>query len=159
MLKTLFAQVKQYKKVSVITPIITALEVVMELLIPMVMASIIDDGIEKGNMRHVYLCGGIMLVLAALGLIFGILAGRLAAYASSGYACNLRDAMFANIQTFSFHNIDKYSTAGLVTRMTTDVSNMQLAFQMLLRICTRAPLMLIFALVMSIIINPQLSMV
>lgn len=159
MLKTLFAQVKQYKKVAVITPIITALEVVMELLIPMVMASIIDDGIEKGNMRHVYLCGGIMLVLAALGLIFGILAGRLAAYASSGYACNLRDAMFANIQTFSFHNIDKYSTAGLVTRMTTDVSNMQLAFQMLLRICTRAPLMLIFALVMSIIINPQLSMV
>ena len=159
MLKTLFAQVKQYKKVAVITPIITALEVIMELLIPMVMASIIDDGIEKGNMRHVYLCGGIMLVLAALGLTFGILAGRLAAYASSGYACNLRDAMFANIQTFSFHNIDKYSTAGLVTRMTTDVSNMQLAFQMLLRICTRAPLMLIFALVMSIIINPQLSMV
>ncbi len=159
MLKTLFAQVKQYKKVAVITPIITALEVIMELLIPMVMASIIDDGIEKGNMRHVYLCGGIMLVLAALGLTFGILAGRLAAYASSGYACNLRDAMFANIQTFSFHNIDKYSTAGLVTRMTTDVSNMQLAFQMLLRICTRAPLMLIFALVMSIIINPQLSMI
>lgn len=159
MLKTLFAQVKQYKKVAVITPIITALEVIMELLIPMVMASIIDDGIEKGNMQHVYLCGGIMLVLAALGLTFGILAGRLAAYASSGYACNLRDAMFANIQTFSFHNIDKYSTAGLVTRMTTDVSNMQLAFQMLLRICTRAPLMLIFALVMSIIINPQLSMV
>ncbi len=159
MLKTLFAQVKQYKKVAVITPIITALEVIMELLIPMVMASIIDDGIEKGNMRHVYLCGGIMLVLAALGLTFGILAGRLAAYASSGYACNLRDAMFANIQTFSFHNIDKYSTAGLVTRMTTDVNNMQLAFQMLLRICTRAPLMLIFALVMSIIINPQLSMV
>lgn len=159
MLKTLFAQVKQYKKVAVITPIITALEAVMELLIPMVMASIIDDGIEKGDMRHVCLCGLIMLVLAALGLTFGILAGRLAAYASSGYACNLRDAMFANIQTFSFQNIDKYSTAGLVTRMTTDVSNMQLAFQMLLRICTRAPIMLIFALTMSIIINPQLSMV
>ena len=159
MLKTLFAQVKQYKKVAIITPVITALEAVMELLIPMVMASIIDDGIQKGNMNHVYLCGGIMLGLAALGLTFGILAARFAAYASSGYACNLRDAMFANIQTFSFHNIDKFSTAGLVTRLTTDVSNMQLAFQMLLRICTRAPIMLIFALIMSILINPQLSMV
>ncbi len=159
MIRTLFAQVKQYKKVAIITPIITALEAVMELLIPMVMASIIDDGIKKGDMCHVYLCGGIMLVLAALGLTFGILAGRLAAYASSGYACNLRDAMFTNIQTFSFHNIDKFSTAGLVTRLTTDVSNMQLAFQMLLRICTRAPIMLIFALIMSIIINPRLSMI
>lgn len=157
MLKTLFSQVKQYKTVSIITPIITALEVVTELSIPMVMASIIDDGIQKGDMQHVYLCGGLMLLLALLGLLFGVVAGRMAAYASSGFACNLRNAMFDNIQTFSFHNIDRFSTAGLVTRMTTDVSNVQLSYQMLLRICTRAPMMLIFALVMSIIISPRIS--
>lgn len=158
MIKTIFAQVKQYKRVSIITPFITALEVLMEILLPLVMASIIDDGIETGNMQHVFLCGGIMLVLAALSLTFGILAGRLAAEASTGFACNLRDGLFSNIQTFSFHNIDKYSTAGLVTRLTTDVTNIQNAYQMLLRICTRAPIMLISALVMSIVINPRLSL-
>lgn len=158
MIKTIFAQVKQYKRVSIITPVITALEVLMEILLPLVMASIIDDGIETGNMQHVFLCGGIMLLLAALSLTFGILAGRLAAEASTGFACNLRDGLFSNIQTFSFHNIDKYSTAGLVTRLTTDVTNIQNAYQMLLRICTRAPIMLISALVMSIVINPRLSL-
>lgn len=158
MIKTIFAQVKQYKRVSIITPFITALEVLMEILLPLVMASIIDDGIETGNMQHVFLCGGIMLLLAALSLTFGILAGRLAAEASTGFACNLRDGLFSNIQTFSFHNIDKYSTAGLVTRLTTDVTNIQNAYQMLLRICTRAPIMLISALVMSIVINPRLSL-
>lgn len=158
MIKTIFAQVKQYKRVSIITPVITALEVLMEILLPLVMASIIDDGIETGNMQHVFLCGGIMLLLAALSLTFGILAGRLAAEASTGFACNLRDGLFSNIQTFSFHNIDKFSTAGLVTRLTTDVTNIQNAYQMLLRICTRAPIMLISALVMSIVINPRLSL-
>ena len=159
MIKTIFAQVKQYKRVSIITPVITALEVLMEILLPLVMASIIDDGIETGNMQHVFLCGGIMLLLAALSLTFGILAGRLAAEASTGFACNLRDGLFSNIQTFSFHNIDKFSTAGLVTRLTTDVTNIQNAYQMLLRICTRAPIMLISALVMSIVINPRLSLI
>lgn len=159
MIKTLFAQVKQYKKSSLVTPMLTVLEVILELLIPIAMASIIDDGIEKGDMRHVFLCGGAMLLMAALSLTFGILAGRTAAYASSGFACNLRDGMFSNIQTFSFHNIDKYSTAGLVTRLTTDVTNLQNSYQMILRLCTRAPIMLIFALAMAILINPRLSMI
>lgn len=159
MIKTIFAQVKQYKRVSIITPFITGLEVVMEMLLPLIMASIIDDGIEKGNMQHVFLCGIIMLVLASLCLTLGILVGRLAAEASTGFACNLRDGLFSNIQTFSFHNIDKFSTAGLVTRLTTDVTNVQNAYQMLLRICVRAPIMLISALVMSIVINPRLSLI
>lgn len=159
MIKTLLAQVKQYKKASIITPLLTILEAVMELLIPMAMASMIDDGIEKGDLRHVFLCGGIMLVMAGLSLAFGILAGRTAAYASSGFACNLRDGMFENIQTFSFRNIDKFSTAGLVTRLTTDVTNLQNSYQMILRLCTRAPIMLVFAMVMAVIINPRLSMV
>lgn len=159
MIKTIFSQVRQYKRTSIITPLLTMVEAVLELLIPMVMASIIDDGIEKGNLNHVFLCGGLMLLMAGLSLAFGILAGRTAAYASSGFACNLRDSMFAHIQTFSFHNIDKFSTAGLVTRLTTDVTNLQNAYQMILRMCFRTPVMLIFALVMSILINPRLSMV
>ena len=159
MIKTIFAQVKQYKRVSIITPFITGLEVVMEMLLPLIMASIIDDGIEKGNMQHVFLCGIIMLVLGSLCLTLGILVGRLAAEASTGFACNLRDGLFSNIQTFSFHNIDKFSTAGLVTRLTTDVTNVQNAYQMLLRICVRAPIMQISALVMSIVINPRLSLI
>ena len=157
MIKTIFAQVKQYKKVSLLTPVFTALEAVLELLIPMAMASIIDDGIQKGDLRHVFYCGALMILMAGFGLTFGILAGRTAAYASSGFACNLRDSMFAHIQTFSFHNIDKFSTAGLVTRLTTDVTNLQNAYQMILRMCVRAPVMLVFALVMSILINPGLS--
>lgn len=123
MIKTLFRQVKQYKKVSLLTPLFTALEVFMEVLIPFVMASIIDKGIDTGNIRMVYCYGGLMLVLAFLSLLFGILAGKYGAEASTGFAANLREAMYENIQTFSFSNIDKFSTAGLVTRMTTDVTN------------------------------------
>lgn len=157
MLKTLMGQIKQYKKVSAITPVFTMLEVVMEITIPLIMASLIDDGIEAGDMGHVYRYGLLMLVVAMLSLLFGALAGRFAAAASSGFACNLRDSMYENIQRYSFSNIDKYSTAGLVTRLTTDVTNMQNAFQMILRMCIRAPFMLICAMVACFKINVRLS--
>lgn len=159
MIKTLLKQIGEYKKDTIITPIFTVLEVVAELLVPFVIASLIDKGIEAGNLRNVYLYGALMIVLAFFGLVFGILAGRFAASASSGFACNLRQSMFENIQTFSFSNIDKFSTAGLVTRMTTDVTNMQMAFQMCLRIALRAPLMLICSMVMCLLINAKLSMI
>lgn len=159
MINTLLNQIGEYKKDTIITPIFTVLEVVAELLVPFVIASLIDKGIEAGNLRNVYLYGALMIVLAFFGLVFGILAGRFAASASSGFACNLRQSMFENIQTFSFSNIDKFSTAGLVTRMTTDVTNMQMAFQMCLRIALRAPLMLICSMVMCLLINAKLSMI
>lgn len=131
----------------------------MEVLIPFVTASIIDKGIEAGNIRQVLIYGGIMLVMAALSLFFAILAGRYAAKASSGLACNLRDSIYEKVQTFSFSNIDKYSTAGLVTRMTTDVTNVQNAYQMILRIAVRSPLMLICSMVMCFFISARLSMI
>ncbi len=159
MIRTLLRQVREYKRDTIITPIFTVLEVVAELLVPFVIASLIDKGIEAGNLRNVYLYGALMIVLAFFGLVFGILAGRFAASASAGFACNLRQSMFENIQTFSFSNIDKFSTAGLVTRMTTDVTNMQMAFQMCLRIALRAPLMLICSMVMCLLINARLSMI
>ena len=159
MLKTLAKEIRQYKKATILAPVFTALEVLMEILIPFVTASIIDQGIEAGNMQKVYLYGGIMLVFAVIRLFCGVMAGRYAASASSGYACNLRDAMYANIQKYSFSNIDKYSTAGLVTRMTTDVTNVQNAYQMILRIASRAPLMLICSMVMCFVINVRLSLI
>lgn len=131
----------------------------MEVLIPLVISLIIDRGIEAGNIQQIYFYGGIMVIMAMASLIFGILAGKYAASASSGLACNLREGMYENIQRFSFSNIDKYSTAGLVTRLTTDVTNVQNAFQMILRMCTRAPLMLISAMVMCFFINTRLSLV
>lgn len=159
MLKTLGKQIKQYKRDSILTPVFTALEVLMEILIPFITASIIDKGIEAGDMRKVWLYGGAMLVSAFLSLIFGVQAGRYAASAASGFACGLREGMYENIQNFSFSNIDKYSTAGLVTRMTTDVTNLQNAYQMILRIAVRAPLMLICSMVMCFLINVRLSLV
>lgn len=159
MLKTLSQQIGEYKKDSLLTPVFTALEVLMEILIPFVTASIIDKGIEAGNIRMVCLYGAIMLILAFFSLFFGIQAGRYAASASSGFACNLRESMYANIQTFSFSNIDKYSTAGLVTRMTTDVTNLQNAYQMVLRIAVRAPLMLLCSMFMCVVINRKLSLI
>lgn len=159
MLQTLYRQIGEYKKDSILTPIFTALEVFMEILIPFVTASIIDKGIEAGNMQMVCLYGAVMLILAFFSLFFGIQAGRYAASASSGFACNLRESMYANIQTFSFSNIDKYSTAGLVTRMTTDVTNLQNSYQMILRIAVRAPLMLICSMFMCIVISRKLSLV
>lgn len=159
MVKTLMGQIKEYKKVSILTPVFTSLEVFMEVLIPFITSALIDQGIQKGDMGKIYFYGGIMLVIAVLSLLFGILAGKYAANASSGFACNLRNAMYDNIQTFSFSNIDKFSTAGLVTRMTTDVTNVQNSYQMCLRIAVRAPLMLVCSLVMCFLINVQLSLV
>lgn len=159
MIKTLLAQVKEYRRASILAPLFTGFEVLMEVLIPFVTASIIDKGIEAGNISRVYFYGGVMLVMAFLSLVFGILAGRYAAKASSGFACNLRDGIFEKVQTFSFSNIDKYSTAGLVTRMTTDVTNVQNAYQMILRIAVRAPLMLVCSMVMCFFISAKLSTV
>lgn len=159
MIKTLSDCIGQYKRESILTPLFTALEVFMEILIPFITASIIDKGIQAQNMSMVLLYGGIMIACAFLSLFFGVEAGRYASTASTGFACNLRDAMYENIQSFSFSNIDKFSTAGLVTRMTTDVTNLQNAYQMLMRIAVRAPLMLICSMIMCFVINVELSLV
>lgn len=157
MLKTLGAQIKEFKAASIATPLCMILEVLMETVIPFLMASIIDDGVDKGDMHHIYMVGGLMFVIAVIGLIGGLGGGHFGAKASAGFAKNLREAMFANIQTFSFANIDKYSTAGLVTRLTTDVTNLQNAYQMILRMCTRAPISMICAMAMSYVICPRLA--
>lgn len=159
MIKTLMAQIKQYKKDTILTPIFTALEVLFEVIIPLITAKLIDDGISAGNMSAVVKYGVIMVVVAFLSLGSGVLAGKYAATASTGFACNLRHAMYDNIQRFSFSNIDKFSTAGLITRMTTDVTNIQNAFQMLIRIAVRAPFTLICSLIMCIAINGELSLI
>ena len=147
MIKTLLAQVKEFKKASFLTPVFMILEVVVETMIPLVMADMIDNGVETGNISYLYRKGAIMALLAVAGLVTGILGGKYGAYASSGFARNLRKAMYTNIQTFSFSNIDKFSTASLITRLTTDVTNLQNAYQMILRMCTRAPASLICAMV------------
>ncbi|MCD8077456.1 MAG: ABC transporter ATP-binding protein/permease [Lachnospiraceae bacterium] len=157
MLKTLGAQVKEFKTPSLLTPLFMILEVIMEMVIPLLMASIIDDGVEKGDMNHIFTVGIFMVIAAAFGLLFGVLGGRFGAKASTGLARNLRKSMFENIQTFSFANIDKYSTAGLVTRLTTDVTNLQNAYQMILRMFVRAPISLIVAMCMSFYISPRLA--
>ncbi len=157
MIKTLAAQIKEYKKVSVITPVFMVLEVVFEMLIPFLMASIIDDGVEAGNMQHIYAVGAVMVGAALCGLFCGVMGGKYGARASTGFAKNLRQAMFENIQTFSFASLDKFSTAGLVTRLTTDVTNMQMAYQMILRICFRAPVSMICAMAMAFLINAELA--
>ena len=159
MLKTLSAYIGEYKRVSIKTPIYIIVEVLMEILIPFVTASIIDKGIQAGDMSKVLMYGGLMLVLAFISLFAGIQAGKYSALASTGFACNLREGIYSNIQNFAFSNIDKYSTAGLITRMTTDVTNVQNAYQMILRIAVRAPLMMICSMVMCFIINPTLSLI
>ncbi len=159
MLKTLIGEVKQFKKVTLLTPVFTAAEVVMEVLIPYVTAMIIDQGINAGNMQAVLMYGGLMVLMAFASLYFGTQAGRHAAMAATGFAANIRDDMFKKIQDYSFSNIDKFSTAGLATRLTTDVTNLQNAFQMIIRIAVRPPLMLIFSIVMCIIISPDLSVI
>jgi ATP-binding cassette subfamily B protein len=159
MLKTLGAQVKEFKKSSILTPVFMLLEVVMETLIPVLMASIIDNGIqvEGGDIRHICKMGVFMIIAAAIGLYAGIMGGKYGANASAGLARNLRKAMFENIQNFSFSNIDKYSTPGLITRLTTDVTNVQNAYQMILRMCSRSPATLICAMVMAFSINAKLA--
>ena len=159
MIKKLIQQVRQFRTAAFLTPLFTALEVVMGVLIPYVTSWIIDRGIMAGDLKQVYLYGGLMLVMAFFSMLFGILAGRFSAYASSGFASNLRSAMFKNIQTFSFSNIDKYSSGGLITRMTTDVQSLQQAFQMLMRISVRAPLNLVFSVFMCVFINLKMSMI
>ena len=159
MLKTLIRQVKEYKKDAFLTMFFVIVEVILEILIPLMMAGIIDEGIEAQNMNAVYKYGAIMFVIVIGTLSTGFLAGKYAASASTGFAANLRDAMYTNIQTFSFSNIDKYSTAGLVTRLTTDVTNVQMAFQMIIRMCIRAPMNLVCALVMAFMIHAELSMI
>lgn len=159
MIKTLAAQIKEFKKASILTPIFMILEVISETLIPFLMASIIDNGVEAGNMRHIYIVGAMMIAAALFGLFCGIMGGKFGARASTGFARNLRQAMFENIQTFSFSNLDKFSTAGLVTRLTTDVTYIQMAYQMLLRMCFRAPISMICAMSMAFFINAQLATV
>ena len=158
-MKELLRQVKQYKKDSILAPVYSALEVVMEVIIPFVMALLIDEGVEKGDMNKILFYGILMIVLAMISLLAGIMAGKYAASASTGFACNLREAMYRNIQRFSFSNIDKFSTAGLVTRMTTDVTNVQNAYQMIIRIAVRAPLMLISSMVMCFVVNADMSFI
>lgn len=159
MVKTLFKQIKQYKKDSLLTIFFVVVEVILEILIPLFMARIIDDGISNRDINAVYKYGLIMFVIAIGTLSTGFLAGKYAAKASTGFAANLRDAMYTNIQSFSFSNIDKYSTAGLVTRLTTDVTNVQMAYQMIIRMCIRAPMNLICALTMAFMINGDLSLI
>ena len=159
MIKTLAKQIKEYKKDSILSPIYIAAEVILELLLPFIMASMIDEGVEVGNMKHIVITGFIMLVVAMLSLFCGVMCGKHAAIASTGFAKNVRKSMFDNIQTFSFANIDKFSTAGLITRMTTDVTNVQQAYQMIIRMCVRAPLMLVTAMVMVVIINAKLALI
>lgn len=159
MVKTILAQVKEFRKSSILTPLFMLLEVVMETFIPLLMASIIDNGIqvEGGNIRHICKMGVFMILAAVIGLYAGVMGGKYGANASAGLARNLRKAMFENIQNFSFSNIDKYSTPGLITRLTTDVTNVQNAYQMILRMCSRSPASLICAMVMAFSINTKLA--
>ena len=157
MIKTLLREVKEFKKPSILTPFFMILEVLMETIIPFLMASIIDEGVEAGDIGHIYRVGAVMIAAAVIGLLAGLAGGRTGALASAGLAKNLRDGMFHNIQSFSFSNIDKFSTAGLVTRLTTDVTNIQNAYQMILRMFTRAPASMLCAMVMAFSINVRLA--
>ena len=159
MIKKLVSHLGEYKAASIKTPLFAALEAIMDVLLPTIMAFIIDRGIEKGDMNAIIRYGLLTFLVAAIALVLGVLAGKYAAEASTGFAGNLRDAMYENIQHYSFSNIDKFSTAGLVTRMTTDVTNVQNAFQMILRMCVRAPVHLVFAMFMAVVIGGPLSLV
>ena len=159
MIKKLVSHLGESKAASIKTPLFAALEAIMDVLLPTIMAFIIDQGIEKGDMNAIIRYGLLTFLVAAIALVLGVLAGKYAAEASTGFAGNLRDAMYENIQHYSFSNIDKFSTAGLVTRMTTDVTNVQNAFQMILRMCVRAPVHLVFAMFMAVVIGGPLSLV
>ena len=159
MIKKLVSHLGEYKRAAVLTPLFAALEAVMDVLLPTIMAFIIDQGIEKGDMNAILKYGLLTFLVAVVALALGVLAGKYAAEASTGFAGNLRDAMYENIQHYSFSNIDKFSTAGLVTRMTTDVTNVQNAFQMIERMCVRAPVHLVFALFMALMIGGPLSLI
>ena len=157
LVKTLSKYIKEFTKDSILTPVFMIIEVICEMIMPLLMASIIDEGVENGNLNHIYKTGGLMVVCAVIGLLSGLLGAKLAARASAGFARNLRKGMFDNIQRFSFANIDKFSTAGLVTRMTTYVTSVQQSYQMLLRMCMRAPATLVIALFMAYNINKRIT--
>lgn len=157
LVKTLSKYIKEFTKDSILTPVFMIIEVICEMIMPLLMASIIDEGVENGNLNHIYKTGGLMVVCAVIGLLSGLIGAKLAARASAGFARNLRKGMFDNIQRFSFANIDKFSTAGLVTRMTTDVTSVQQSYQMLLRMCMRAPATLVIALFMAYNINKRIT--
>ena len=159
MIKKLASFIKEYKKYTILTPIFVVLEVIMEVIIPLLMAKIIDVGIQNNDVKYILEIGALLIVSAIMSLAFGMLSGRFAAKASAGYSKNLRKAMFHKIQDYSFENIDKFSTSSLVTRMTTDVTNVQMAFQMIIRILVRGPIMMIFALLMVLSINAKLSLI
>lgn len=159
MIKTLAASIREYKKYAILAPVFVILEVVFEVLIPYVMSIMLDDGISKSDNKLVVIIGIAMIIMAAISLVCGIFSGKFASIASAGFARNLRHDMYAKIQTYSFANIDEFSTASLVTRMTTDVTNVQLSFQMIIRIVIRAPFMLIFAFIMAMIINWQIGLI
>lgn len=158
MIKRLSKCIREYKKEAILSPVIVSLEVVMDVVIPFLLAYLIDNGVEKGDINYIVKLGAVLVVLALSSLVFGVLAGKLAAKASAGFARNLRHDMYYNIQNFSFSNIDKFSTSSIITRLTTDVTNVQNAFQMIIRIAVRAPLMLIFSLIASCLINVKASM-
>lgn len=159
MLKKLFSYVGEYKKESILAPILIAMEVLIEISIPFLMASIIDNGLSKSNMNHIFFMGGISFLLATVSMISGIGAGKYAARAAAGFSKNIRKALFYKIQKYSFTNIDKFSTAGLITRFTTDINNIQNSYQMIIRIFVRAPFMMVFATIMAVYISPSLSLI
>lgn len=159
MIKELTRSIREYKNQTILTPAFVALEVIMEVIIPLLMADLIDKGIYNGNMEEIYKIGLMLVVSAILSLLFGMLSGIFAAKATSGFAKNLRKDLYYAVQEFSFSNIDKFSTSSIITRLTTDVTNVKQAFQMIIRIAVRAPLMLTFSLIMAININAKLSMI
>ncbi len=159
MIKKLAKQIKEYKRDAILSPIFVALESIMEVIIPFLMAYLIDDGINKGNVNEIYKIGALLVISALASLVFGILSGKFSARASSGFAKNLRKNMYYNVQDFSFSNIDKFSTASIITRHTTDVTNVQMAFQMLIRIAVKSPLLLVFSLIMVLTINAKLALI
>ena len=159
MIKTLGKSVREYKRPALVTPMLVTLEVIMEVIIPLLMAELIDRGIYAGEMNEILKIGVALVIASILSLVFGVLSGITASKASAGFAKNLRKDLYYKVQKFSFSNVDKFSTASIVTRLTTDVSNIQMAFQMITRIVVRTPLMLIFSLIMAFSINMKLSLI
>ena len=159
MIRRLLKSVREYKKPSILSPVLVSCEVVMEVLMPLLMSKLIDNGIEKSDMNYVWVMGSLLLVCMFISMAFGALSGREAAKASAGFAKNLRHDMFHNLQTFSFSNIDKFKTSSIITRLTTDVTNVQNAYQMVIRIAVRAPIMLIFAMCASFYVNAKVALI
>ena len=159
MIRELMKSIREYKRDSILAPVYVSLEVIMEVIIPMMMAWLIDNGIDTGNLKYIWGMGAVLAVAAMISLLFGALSGKAAARASAGFAKNLRKDMYDNVQNFSFYNIDKFSTASIVTRLTTDVTNVQNAYQMIIRMAVRGPFMIIFSMIMAFGINSRLAMI